>query len=116
MTSSLFTPRRTSSGREVVDAGGVRAVFIPSRDHAPEVLNRRAIIIASALAHDAIAAPSVRVVDDEVRIISVSDGPLLLADFVYSRDPGSRDIAQARASAFTDGYLVARRLCLGERE
>lgn len=112
----LFTARRSgsASGREVVDQDLVRVAYIPARDFTPAVLDRRASIIAAALMHDAISAETVTVSGDPTRrLFSVSDGGMLLAEFGYGE--GGHEAAFDRASALVDGYLLARRLCLGER-
>ena len=113
----LFTARRSgsASGREVVDQDRVRVAYIPARDHRPDVLDRRASIIAAALMHDALSAETLRIMDTGSDI-EVWDGGMLLASFAHGGESGIHAEAAARcAGALADGYLLARRLCLGER-
>jgi len=121
----LFQARRTPTGshREVVDHNMTRVAFVPSHAFSPVVLDRRAGIIAAALMHDAISAETITVRDvPSERVVQVWDGGMLLADLGYVADEAlpdtserSHQLALDRAGALADGYLLARRLCLGER-
>lgn len=116
----LFQARRTTGarpGREVVDSDLRRVAYIPPGTLRPEVLDRRAGIVAAALMHDSLTAEKIQIWDTNVQV-EVWDGGILLASYGHgSNSEVGLDAATARrlAESLVYGYLLARRLCLGER-
>lgn len=126
----MYTARPTALHRawEIVDGDGARTAYLPPPARpasAAESLEssrraeRRARAVASALTHLSITHPTVAIRDDGLGTLSAWDGPIRLVDVTYQDQDGSDPLsslsgAMTRISAFVDGYIVARTLCLGE--